>query len=218
MFHCKSFLLPGSILLIMALVFTLNPTRAEAAPAYSVPCPPSQSAGNIDTWVQVIQFSLNDFYYIGAVHFPKYPLATDGDFGTNTKNAVDAYQKNVMKVTNGGDVVGNRTWSSMGFCDGFSGPSYASFGGSTAAHCPGALSVGSSGTWVQALQQELNIDAEHTEIPFTYNGTDWFPLALDGSFGSNTKLAVQDLQSKSGLSQDGSVGPNTWGALGMCYV
>ena len=134
--------------------------------------------------------------------------------------AVHDYQTSVMKITNGGDVVGDRTWSSLGFCDGFigPGPGYIRFGGSGGTHCPGGLSEGGSGTWVRALQQVLNMDAENTDIPISYNNDVWWPLALDGSFGSQTKAAVESFQYASHISIDGSVGNRTWGAMGMCYT
>jgi hypothetical protein len=149
----KRFLFLGSIPLMAAMVFTFSPMHAEAAATYSVPCPPTQSPGSIDTWVQVIQFGLNAYYYYGLVYFPNYPLATDGNFGPKTTTAVHDYQTSVMKITNGGDVVGDRTWSSLGFCDGFigPGPGFFRFGGSGGTHCPGGLSEGSNGTWVRAL-------------------------------------------------------------------
>lgn len=40
-----------------------------------------------------------------------------------------------------------------------------------------------------------------------------YSLQVDGKFGSKTQAAVKDYQKKQGLSVDGIVGNNTWGAL-----
>ena len=40
-----------------------------------------------------------------------------------------------------------------------------------------------------------------------------YNLDVDGDFGSKTQAAVKDYQQKNGLSVDGIVGTNTWGAL-----
>lgn len=62
------------------------------------------------------------------------------------------------------------------------------------------LSDGSSGTAVQRLQRALTAAL----------GT---ALGIDGLFGSKTTAAVKQYQSSRGLTADGIVGPNTWGAL-----
>ena len=62
------------------------------------------------------------------------------------------------------------------------------------------LSRGSSGKEVKTLQQMLNSSGN-------YN------LETDGVFGSKTLAAVQDYQKKNGLTVDGIVGEQTWGAL-----
>ncbi len=210
-------LLFGSFLLMAALVFTFNFTHVPAASAaYSETCPPSQSQGSNDTWVQVIKFRLNALRYNGIFNFAQYPLTTNGNFDGNTESAVDAYQHNVMSITDGGGVVGTRTWASLGFCTGFSGQSYSTtywpFGPTS---CPGTLSNGNSSTWVQALQQALNIDATISHNPISKGS--WWPLTLDHVFGANTQAAVESLQAANSLSQDGIVGSQTWQKMGMCW-
>ena len=61
------------------------------------------------------------------------------------------------------------------------------------------VSYGSTGSDVTELQKMLN-----------QNG---YNLDVDGNFGSKTQAAVKDYQQKNGLSVDGIVGKNTWGAL-----
>ena len=63
------------------------------------------------------------------------------------------------------------------------------------------LKIGSSGDDVLELQKKLNATG------YGYN------LDEDGIFGNNTLSAVKDYQQRSGLTVDGIVGTNTWGAL-----
>lgn len=62
------------------------------------------------------------------------------------------------------------------------------------------LKYGSSGDEVKKLQETLNAQGN-------YN------LATDGKFGAKTQEAVKAYQKANGLSVDGIVGNNTWGAL-----
>lgn len=62
------------------------------------------------------------------------------------------------------------------------------------------LKYGSSGDEVRKLQETLNATGK-------YN------LATDGKFGPKTQEAVKAYQKANGLSVDGIVGTNTWGAL-----
>jgi peptidoglycan hydrolase-like protein with peptidoglycan-binding domain len=63
-----------------------------------------------------------------------------------------------------------------------------------------ALSIGSSGSLVKSLQQQL-----------LARGFD--PQGVDGSFGSNTQSAVRQFQQANGLKVDGRVGSQTLQAL-----
>ncbi|MFE5241643.1 MULTISPECIES: peptidoglycan-binding protein [unclassified Streptomyces] len=63
-----------------------------------------------------------------------------------------------------------------------------------------ALAKGSSGEAVKRLQRALTAALGKT-------------LAVDGAFGTATDTAVRDYQTSRGLTADGGVGPNTWGAL-----
>jgi peptidoglycan hydrolase-like protein with peptidoglycan-binding domain len=211
-FRQRFLLLFGSILLLTILVFTFNfPHSPTASAAYSEACPPTQNTGSDNAWVQAIQFRLNGLEYNDVITLPSYPLATDGDFGPETTADVHAYQQDFMGI--GPGEVGTRTWASLGFCTGFPAqvPSGYTYDGS---YCPATLSDGNSGSWVQALQQMLNMDGYEGWI----SKGSWWPLALDGSFGANTEAAVKSLQGANHLPPDGQVGPKTWGAMGMCYA
>jgi peptidoglycan hydrolase-like protein with peptidoglycan-binding domain len=87
---------------------------------------------------------------------------------------------------------------------------------STTFPCPPTIQIGSSGTWVRALQSRLNYEWFYGDL------TNGF-LSVDGSFGPLTRSAVTDFQTKwhdrghSNMLIDGIVGPQTWGALGMCF-
>ncbi|HET8642694.1 MAG TPA: penicillin-insensitive murein endopeptidase [Pseudonocardiaceae bacterium] len=62
-------------------------------------------------------------------------------------------------------------------------------------------STGNRGVDVQAIQYLLTAAG--------------YPATADGVFGSGTASAVRSFQSARGLTADGIVGPNTWGALAV---
>lgn len=74
---------------------------------------------------------------------------------------------------------------------------------SAAAKCvnnPPIEKRGSSGRCVRVIQEMLNL-------------TNGAGLSIDGSFGPRTEAAVRAFQAKTGIKQDGQVGPQTWGRL-----
>jgi len=74
-----------------------------------------------------------------------------------------------------------------------------------------ALSVGSSGEYVQAMQLFLNrISGDFPNIPKIQNP--------NGIFGVDTKAAVQEFQRTFGLSPDGVIGRATWNYISRIYV
>src|ERR1051326_4987216 len=127
MFHPKRFLLlfSISILLLAGLVFTFSPKAPSAYAACSQgcannPCPSSLSesdSSNNTSWVEVLQFALNSVETNANFTFSTFPLSIDGNFGAKTEAAVVAYQ-HFVHISGGGGVVGDRTWTQLGFCGG----------------------------------------------------------------------------------------------------
>lgn len=73
------------------------------------------------------------------------------------------------------------------------------------AHLPATIKKGSKGDAVKGLQNALK-----------QRGADLGPV--DGNFGAATEKAVKQFQRDAGLDDDGIVGPDTWGALGVYVV
>ena len=72
------------------------------------------------------------------------------------------------------------------------------------------LTVGSTGSKVQQMQEQLNRIAQvYTSIP---------QIAADGIFGENTRRAVEQFQRTFGLQPDGVVGFKTWYKISQIYV
>ena len=94
----------------------------------------------------------------------------DGDFGPGTEKAVRAYQEANGLAVDG--IAGPDTFTAMGL------------------HELVLLRVGSRGSAVKSLQEDLGIDA-------------------DGIFGQGTKSAVMAFQEENGLAADGMAGPAT---------
>lgn len=113
----------------------------------------------------------------------------DGIFGTNTENAVIEFQK-AYSLT----------------ADGKAGPATQSaIAKALDYHSKGILTVGSRGTKVSDLQQNL------TKLGYDTKGT-------DGIFGDNTKSAVIAFQRDHGLSQDGIAGKDTQNAINQAIA
>ena len=169
------------------------------------------SRGSSGQAVKTIQQQLNRI----RVNYPAIPAITtiDGIFGTETRNAVVAFQR-IFNLTADG-VVGKSTWyrisyiyvavkklaelNSEGERPQYDDNSY-----------PGILQFGDTGTSVQNLQFYLKtIAAFNPFIP---------DLAIDGRFGRATENAVRAFQSYYGLYVDGIVGENTWNRIVGVYL
>lgn len=218
----QRFRLLGSIglLLLVGCLSTLTFNTSVAHAALTQACPPNEMQGNVNTWVTVIQFRLNNQSEGGISNRSfgnPFPLQTDGNFGLHTKMAVQDYQASNRLNPDG--VVGDSTWTSLGFCTAGNAFVNALCCAGNGSHCPATISEGSTGIFVQALQMGLNMDADIGVIGTSFGVVNWFSLSIDGDFGRNTKAAVESFQSAPlvNITVDGQVGPMTWGIFGMCY-
>lgn len=134
------------------------------------------SKGVIGEDVKWLQWELNE---------AGYSIAIDGQFGSNTRGALTAYQSSAKLVVDG--ICGPATIRSL---KGVGNPYTLS---ST------LMKRGATGTSVKWLQYELN-----------QNGAN---LAVDGIFGNDTFNAVVAYQKAHGLAVDGIVGPKTIASL-----
>ena len=161
--------------------------------------------------VRTIQQQLNRI----RVNYPALPAITnvDGVFGTETENAVRAFQR-IFDLTPDG-VVGKSTWyrisyiyvavkrlaelNSEGERPQYNDNSY-----------PGLLRFGDTGSGVQNLQFYLKTIAAFN--PFISD------LSIDGFFGKGTEESVRAFQRTYGLSVDGIVGESTWNRIVSVYL
>lgn len=82
-------------------------------------CPPSQSDGNNNTFVDALQHMINVAAGYGWISTSSpqsgwYALSTDGDFGANTLKGVKDFQSSNGLSADGN--VGPVTWGAMGMC------------------------------------------------------------------------------------------------------
>lgn len=161
--------------------------------------------------VRTLQQQLNRI----RVNYPAIPAinTVDGVFGTETENAVKAFQR-IFDLTPDG-IVGKSTWyrisyiyvavkrlgelNSEGERPQYDDNSY-----------PGLLRFGDTGSAVQNLQFYLKtIAAFNPFIP---------DLSIDGFFGNDTENAVRAFQRTYRLSPDGIVGETTWNRIVSVYL
>src|SRR5690348_936479 len=107
----------------------------------------------------------------------------DGDFGPNTKAAVESFQQGEGLAVDG--IVGPNTWGAL----------------PADPHTP-LLQRGATGADVRRLQTGLHAYAGGGQ------GAD--PGPIDGDFGPRTEHAVRVYQSERGVAVDGIVGDRTW--------
>jgi len=111
------------------------------------------------------------------------PSGINGDFGSDTKAAVESFQDGNGLTVDG--IVGHDTWAAMP-------------GDPETLH----LFLGAQGPIVSALQQGL--------LTYGGSGSPTDPSPDSGTFGSATESAVKAYQSDRGLTPDGIVGDRTW--------
>ncbi len=162
----------------------------------------SLELGDTGADVRELQYFLN-FLSIFNPQIP--PLTIDGIFGTDTQNAVNAFQRaNDIPITG---IVTPQVWDVI----------YSAYVGAinslpagflpvNVALYPGfPLRIGSEGEDVRIIQEYLNyISRTYTEIP---------RITPDGVFGQGTDEAVKAYQSLFGLTANGVVGSVTWNSI-----
>ena len=165
-FSCKKLFLLSIIILFVAIV---SPLQVQASDYGSQ----MLSIGSQGSFVGQLQTDLS------SLGFNTY--GTDGIFGSNTVNAVVAFQQAQGLTTDG--IVGSNTKDGLNKV--------------LAAKTPDQnLKLGSQGSAVLQLQNNL------TALGFSTYG-------VDGTFGANTYNAVVRFQRAKGLRADGVVGSNT---------
>ncbi|MDD3192646.1 MAG: peptidoglycan-binding protein [Oscillospiraceae bacterium] len=172
------------------------PGVGRECPSY--PGTPLQ-VGNFGRDVSTLQAWLS---YI-ADYDPAIPkVASDGIFGSATRAAVLAFQRNYGLTADG--VVGQATWNRL--CQ--VADQIAS--STTSDAYPGTpLQLGSSGANVLKMQRYLNFIANtYTSIP---------RVSTDGIFGNATRGAVLAFQRQFGLTADGIIGQQTWNRIVQVY-
>ncbi|MGO8950746.1 MAG: peptidoglycan-binding domain-containing protein [Ktedonobacterales bacterium] len=190
---------------------TANTSCPTSCPNPINACPSTLQQGSTGTWVQILDYRLNDIAAGGT------PLSISTSFTAATKTAVEDFQR-FAGISHDG-IVGPQTWSFLSFCTAYT-PGAFFGGGEGMAHCPASLSENNKVlTWVSALQDLLNVEFYYGG--FSSTSPDRFTpyLASDGIFGPQTKAAVIDFQYALGLgaSGGGTVGDRTWNGLLMCY-
>lgn len=138
--------------------------------------------GSTGSAVTQLQDRLNELGYVMGT--------ADGEFGTNTYNAVKDFQRNNGLIADG--IVGPKTWAEL-FSTNANGPSTIS---------TVILQIGSRGAYVVWLQNRL------LALDY-YLGH----AGADGVFGDATKNAVMEFQENNNLTADGIVGEMTWERL-----
>lgn len=146
-----------------------------------------------------------------------YPLIpkispVDGIFSPGTEDSVRVFQR-IFNLPETG-VVDNATWNRINYIY-VSVKRLAELGSEGIAisefdqQFPGSLQLGSSGRGVRVLQFLLAVISNFYEsVP---------PLEINSTFDDATQAAVIAFQRAAGITPDGIVGAETWGALQSAY-
>lgn len=133
-------------------------------------------------------------------------VVIDGIFGSGTRNAILAFQRQFGLTADGivGQVTWNRLFTEANAIDQGDVPS------SGQPPFPGTLlRMGSQGNDVSFIQQRLKeISIYYPSIP---------NVVADGIFGSATLAAVQAFQELMGIPVDGIVGQQTWNLINQVH-
>lgn len=162
--------------------------------------------GSTGPSVVVLQVSLNRISQ-NYPAIPKIPVA-DGIFGSQTENAVRAYQR-IFNLTPDG-IVGPSTWYSIVRLYTAvtklselrsQGQQFYAINWSPST----TLQIGSTGDKVRQLQYMLSVLSSYIQsIP---------PVTVDGVYGQATRAAVLAFQRRYQLPETGTVGEATWDTL-----
>lgn len=170
--------------------------------------PDAISLGDRGEKVSNLQFFLS---VISSVDARIPPVIIDGIFGEATQNAVIAFQREYGLEQTG--VADDETWDEIydefkGVVDRVYGREVFDVNGYPYPGTP--IQEGDSGENVLRIQRQLNaISNSNNAIS---------AVEPDGVFGSNTKRAVEEFQNYYGLTPDGIVGRQTWGALQQVFL
>lgn len=158
-------------------------------------CKPVLKKGSTGETVKELQKLLLDYgmylylYSDGACGLPAGAEVIDGVFGPITEDAVKLFQHKMFLVQDG--IVGNKTWRSL-----YKG---------APVDMP-VLKKGCTGELVKQMQDRLFTGGYYGgELTMNNHAS-----TVDGIFGSQTELAVKNLQKDSCLTVDGIVGDRTW--------
>jgi peptidoglycan hydrolase-like protein with peptidoglycan-binding domain len=164
--------------------------------------------GSRGTSVELIQKYLN---LISNVYTSIPKLVVDGVYGYKTVSAVRNFQSLFGLPVDG--EVGLTTWNKIIEVYNNYTKNYANnnnnYQYSVKKYPNTNLKIGSTGNDVRSIQEYLNsISNQYTSIP---------KIAVDGTFGSMTKKAVEEYQKLFGLTADGIVGERTWNSIANTY-
>lgn len=177
-------------------------TPEEVTGVFTVPT----KEGDRGTAVRELQYFLS---FISVFNDAVPAVAIDGIYGSATKNAVEAFQRDYGLPVTG--EVDEATWNSIyrayrgmlaSLPEGYFGSNIVVYGGTP-------LVVGSRGREVAALQEYLNYIADYyTSIP---------KIDVDGVFGQATASAVRAFQQLFGIDPSGIAASTTYNAIAELY-
>ena len=178
----------------------VNRFRVFAYPGYDL------QEGMSGSMVQFVQFMLA---YIGSFYDPISPLTVlDGEFGPETKDAVESFQREFAFAITG--IVDEPTWAALVI-------TYLSLASDEGENdlpegeYPGfVLAIGSAGPSVRRLQRYMNGIASRFCVA-------WF-VPESGIFDEITLNAVKEFQEGFGLPVTGLVDRATWDAIYNYYI
>ena len=160
--------------------------------------------GDRNVYVQEIQFYLQKI----ALFTSRVPtVKIDSSFGASTRNAVVAFQRLAGLTPDG--IVGRQTWDTLVRAYRETQSIVPPLSQKIPAYPGTSLRLGSRGENVSIMQMALNV------INQGWGNSN--QLVVDGIFGAATEAAVRAFQTRVGLTADGIIGRNTWGAISEQY-